>query len=152
MAFPTSPNTGDIYKGYVYEDTVWKRMDPERAFKIGYIYIQYPGKQSPSELGYYGTWENKSAECAGDFFRAEGGNAVAFGTGRQGMSTNNVSTMETSGNFSANTGTVTVPESGWSGRVRSGMAGSGVFSIRLATSGAETRPVNQTIRIWERVS
>lgn len=44
---------------------------------IGDIYIQLPGKPDPSTL-YYGVWENVSDEYPGDFFRVEGGEALAF--------------------------------------------------------------------------
>jgi hypothetical protein len=46
---------------------------------IGFIYTQYPNQQSP-ELIFDGEWEDISADYAGAFFRAEGGDSLAFGT------------------------------------------------------------------------
>ena len=46
---------------------------------IGSIYIQLKGQSAPSDL-FGGTWENISSSYAGRFFRAEGGNAAAFGS------------------------------------------------------------------------
>jgi len=54
---------------------------------IGMTYTRYPGCKDPHELGLPGKWVNISVNFAGDFFRAEdtgtGGNALAFGAGRQ---------------------------------------------------------------------
>ena len=55
----------------------------EDPMPIGTTYIQFPDKDNPNDLGFYGTWENISDEFAGDFFRAEGGNASAFEAGQQ---------------------------------------------------------------------
>src|SRR6056297_2439367 len=85
MAFPTSPSNGQIYKQYVYSSTggVWNNIDPEKSYPVGYIYVQYPNTNDPNTLGFYGTWTNVSNDYAGDFFRAEGGNASAFNAGEQ---------------------------------------------------------------------
>lgn len=45
---------------------------------VGSIYIQYPNKVDPASLGLDGVWLNISNEFAGDFFRAEGGEALPF--------------------------------------------------------------------------
>src|SRR6056297_2754055 len=84
MAFPTSPSNGQIYKQYVYDSTnsVWGKIDPGKYFGIGFTYTQYPGMDDPAALGWYGTWSNVSSQFAGEFFRAEGGGAAAFGSGQ----------------------------------------------------------------------
>ena len=46
---------------------------------VGSVYIQFKGQPNPSSL-WGGTWSNISSSFAGRFFRAEGGNAVAFGS------------------------------------------------------------------------
>lgn len=76
---------------------------------IGSIYIQLKGQSAPSDL-FGGTWENISSSYAGRFFRAEGGNAAAFGSD-QGQSvyphthtishTHTRGTMEITGWFKA---------------------------------------------------
>lgn len=49
---------------------------------VGTVFVQFPGKSSPDTL-FGGVWSNISASFAGAFFRAEGGNASAFGGGLQ---------------------------------------------------------------------
>ena len=76
---------------------------------VGSIYIQLKGQSAPSDL-FGGTWENISSSYAGRFFRAEGGNAAAFGSD-QGQSvyphthtishTHTRGTMEITGWFKA---------------------------------------------------
>lgn len=48
-------------------------------FPVGYVYTQFPQQSTPSELGLPGTWTEITSNYAGKFFRAEGGNAAAFG-------------------------------------------------------------------------
>lgn len=52
------------------------------AHPAGTMYIQFKGGKIPSEL-FGGTWYNVSSEFAGMFFRAEGGNAAAFGSDQE---------------------------------------------------------------------
>lgn len=52
------------------------------AHPAGTMYIQFKGGKTPSEL-FGGTWYNVSSEFAGMFFRAEGGNAAAFGSDQE---------------------------------------------------------------------
>lgn len=160
MAFPTSPSNGQIYKQYVYNSTtsVWQKIDPGKYFDIGHIYTQYPGKSDPSTLGWYGTWTNISSTFAGDFFRAEGGNATAFEAGEQ--------TDAMQGHVHAFT------QQSYPAGVPGAKSGYGYEEISLnrssygtstnapssdGTNGTprtatETRPVNRTIRIWERTA
>ncbi len=49
---------------------------------VGFIYIQFAGQSTPDAL-FGGTWENISSQFAGEFFRAEGGNAVEFGNSQK---------------------------------------------------------------------
>lgn len=45
-------------------------------FPVGFVYTQYPGEKSPSELKMPGTWTE--IKFGGAFFRSAGGNAKAF--------------------------------------------------------------------------
>lgn len=117
-------------------------------YPIGTTYTQYPGKDSPTELGLPGTWENISDEFAGDFFRAEGGDAETFEGGEQAHQfEDHVHDFQHySGDAAGNTST----------RFR---RTDETNTIHMNTKGAnsgnygtETRPVNVTIRIWERTS
>lgn len=47
---------------------------------VGFIYTQYPGELSPSDLNFPGTWTDITKKFAGLFFRADGGNAKGFDT------------------------------------------------------------------------
>lgn len=170
MAFPSSPSNGQIYNSYVYNssESVWNKIDPAKTFEIGYIHVQYPGKQTPSELGYYGTWTNISSQFAGDFFRAEGGEASAFESGEQldqmQRLTGEFSRGANDGSFRSGQGIATgvfSPGSSKSGVVNSAAAaGQSILfdsanspNARVSsTTAGETRPINRTIRIWERTA
>lgn len=49
----------------------------------GFVYVQYSGQPTPKELWPWYKWSNISSDYAGDFFRAEGGDASTFNSGRQ---------------------------------------------------------------------
>lgn len=110
---------------------------------VGFVYTQYPGKGSPLTLGLPGTWTNISSDFAGNFFRAEGGNASAFESGTQ------------SDQNKAHTHTIDYVDDNTSGAEdhpsildnRAYLAGS-----TGSSGGAEARPVNETVRIWERTA
>lgn len=135
------------------------------AMPVGAIYVQFAGQTDPTTL-FGGTWENVSSTYAGLFFRAEGGNAAAFGqsqaNGLPGIS-----------------GTVSFVQVGSSGgKVIAGV--DGAFTMGSANSGYssadatstdnfilgfsaansngiygaanEVRTANSTIRIWKRTA
>jgi len=120
------------------------------ALPIGFIYTQLPGMTAPDTLWPWASWTNISSTFAGDFFRAEGGAASAFESGEQahqfqdhihGLTPeDNVTSagggaatafLISSANLPANI-TTTAPTSG--------------------NHGSETRPVNRTVRVWQRIS
>ncbi|WAV98332.1 hypothetical protein NB636_06195 [Oxalobacter aliiformigenes] len=121
----------------------------------GSIYVQYPGKSAPADL-YGGEWTNISAQFAGQFFRAEGGNASAFGSPQDGGAPNIMGELPSLyANEAAATGSfyqgasysVDMP------------GGHGVPYVRTGFSAAnsngyyntnEVRPYNTAIRIWEK--
>lgn len=135
-------------------------------FPVGATYTQYPNQKAPADLWDGTSWENISSQFAGNFFRAEGGNASAFGSGTQaqsvqshahGISEQYIKTQNnglTNGdflNYNAN-GSL----GGW------GMAGTtnnkGTSRLALPAhntnnaGSTETRPKNMTIRIWLRTA
>lgn len=206
MAFPTAPTDQETYNGYIYSatDGVWRKdvTSKDEMFPVGMSYIQFPGMYSPIDLGWPGTWENVSNQFAGDFFRAEGGNASAFGSGEQAEdfkshshsgSTNTTGSHSHSGStnttgshshgtnssygdqVSANTSVAWFRDTShfMAGGVNSvthhnrntKSAGSHSHSLSInnngnhshtvtidSNGGAETRPVNRTIRIWKRTA
>ena len=133
------------------------------AMPVGAIYVQFAGQTDPTTL-FGGTWENVSATYAGLFFRAEGGNAAAFGSSQGGGAPNIVGFM---GNVQmanwASTGAfypngTDGNEYNWN-QFREG--GSGQRGINMYFSAAnsngiysapEVRPINHTIRIWKRTA
>lgn len=130
---------------------------------VGAIYVQFAGQTDPTTL-FGGTWENVSSIYAGLFFRAEGGNAAAFGSNQGGGAPNIVGFM---GNVQmanwASTGAfypngTDGNEYNWN-EFRAG--GSGQRGINMYFSAAnsngiysapEVRPINHTIRIWKRTA
>ncbi len=171
MSFPTSLANGDIHQEHVYSTTIgaWKKLSINEMFPIGMMYIQYPGKSDPSTLGWPGTWTNVSSTYAGDFFRTEGGDASAFGGGEQldqmqGHITddpgnhNHTFDGNTVGGESNTSGPFCTTDyspnynrpTSSAGAHTHGLADDGVNGT--PRTGSETRPVNQTIRIWERTA
>lgn len=122
---------------------------------VGAVYYQLPPftigevtytPKTPKELWNNTEWVNASEAFAGDFFRVEGGNALAFGSGRQESMFGQHSHSYT---YSYGTG---------SNKQHGGVSNSyfvtGTGSSNVATSatgGAETRPQNQSIRVWYRI-
>ena len=117
--------------------------------------MQFPGKSAPADL-YGGEWTNVSSQFAGQFFRAEGGNAAEFGSG-QNAGIPNIYGYFTSWAGGADNGLFTVY--GNSGSAMYGASGRQTFNnIYLSAAryngyyGAsdEPRPYNTAIRIWEK--
>lgn len=139
---------------------------------IGFIYIQYPGKQEPGPA-FGGVWTNISSSFPGAFFRAEGGNASAFGSGLQvdvvGPHTHTLSVTivnagahqheETLGaiNLFGNAG-ISRTKGNYGGSSKgtcdltntAGDHGHSASGSALSNGGTENRPDNYTIRLWER--
>ena len=133
-------------------------------YPIGYVYWQFPGKDSPDDMSLIGTWANISSTFAGDFFRAEGGDASAFDSGEQADAMQRITGAIGSdaspfpaleGVFSEQSG---LPSQNGAS-IASGQTGDIVFDSADSTSpnaaktdDVETRPVNHTIRLWERTA
>jgi len=140
---------------------------------IGFTYIQFPGKSEPSVL-YYGVWANVSDEYPGDFFRVEGGNALAFSTTNlteqldqmQRITGDLIATYltTTAASQSLNrNGALDLEDKGYTVPGSSQVNGTLHESLTFdsfkspdartsTTTDGETFPVNRTFRIWKRVS
>ena len=138
---------------------------------IGHVHFQLPGKPDPSTL-YYGTWENVSDEYPGDFFRVEGGDAEVFDSlndteqldqmqriwgrfsyhrmtqGAWNLSSSGALSGDNNGPSRLNADSTSVSNNN---RIIFNSADSPNARTSSTTAG-ETRPVNRTIRIWERIS
>ena len=56
---------------------------------VGSVYVRFKGQPAPNTL-WGGTWQNISSQYAGEFFRAEGGDAAPFGQSQaEGLPTHN---------------------------------------------------------------
>lgn len=135
------------------------------AFPIGFVYTQYPGKESPVDQGWLGTWTNISSEFAGDFFRSEGGDASTFESGEQLESTIDSDTHNhlwydyqgTSSIFGfARDLTIDVDSFSSDGsrkqisNINDNYTNNDTHTHEFDEG--ELRPVNHTIRIWERTA
>lgn len=145
------------------------------AHPVGEIYIQFPGKEDPQTLYGRGTWDNISNEYAGLFFRAEGGNANPFEGGSQEDKIRNIkgATPKTD-RLGNNAPGWTVKGAFYAtnctsyGSYRGANYASGAAPINFQfdanrgsssdnpmaghADGPEIRPVNTTIRIWQRTA
>ena len=143
-----------------------KTQVPNLAMPIGAIYIQYANQTDPTTL-FGGEWENISARFAGQFFRAEGGNAAAFGEAQGGGAPNITGTISGNDSFSdiaditlsqlsgAFYGTEMYLPISVNGTDKGAVLRT--LSIAASRSNAaynanEFRPYNSTIRVWKRTA
>jgi len=138
--------------------------EDKAGFPIGFVYMQLPGCPEPSVV-CTGTWENVSDEYPGDFFRVEGGNALAFSTTNLTEQLDQMQRITGEGPADDD-GTHSIPFDGAfsfvdGGDGPSGTGNGGKFYFDSAdspdartstTTDGETFPVNRTFRIWKRVS
>ena len=133
------------------------------AHPVGEIYIQFPGKEDPQTLYGRGSWSNISNEFAGLFFRAEGGNANVFGGGSQEDKIRNITggiiycldNGTPSGAFYDVSASDYGTGAGRGGRPLRFDANKGATTnnpMAGHADGPEIRPVNTTIRIWQRTA
>jgi len=126
----------------------------DASYPVGYVYTQYPGTSDPATL-FGGTWLNITSLYAGLFFRAEGGAALAFNGGNQADAFQGH--YHDAYNNSAGSRTMYTPLAGGAS------FGGGLLATPNpignpssdGTNGtprtaSETRPVNTTIRIWQK--
>jgi hypothetical protein len=135
---------------------------------VGMTYVQFANTKDPNEL-FGGTWTNISSKYKDRFFRAEGTVAALFG-GVQGDGTRNITGKFYPGcdgdgkgfELLAASGTFAAYSLGANGRVMKRTDGDGFTrngvdfnASRCWPSGTavnEVRPINSTIRIWQRVA
>ncbi len=180
VSFPEAPVDGSTYGR---KDAGWELLSITEALiqnfahPIGEVYWQFPGKDDPNTLFTSQTWTNVSSEFAGDFFRAEGGNASTFESGEQADKMKAESHIHTMGthyhlggvrkqaNYSiyqqfgvTSIGTQLYAREASSATASAISARTNVVDpgdTNSATTGSgnlETNPVNRTTRIWERTA
>jgi hypothetical protein len=122
----------------------------DAQYPVGAIYTQYPGTSTPATL-FGGTWLNVSSLYAGLFFRAEGGAALAFNGGNQADAIiTHRHALGVSGTGSFAFGSTTITSSSVMTLAGAGTNGPNTGDPLTVATASETRPVNTTIRIWQR--
>ncbi len=154
---------------FTLKNDIVHQSGAKAVFPVGHVYTQYPTKKTPSELGFHGTWTNISSAFPGDFFRSEGGAASSFGSGQQAFSTDlkshihttdvgshahdiNIDGGGTGANLVAASNGAVVSQIPTAGIAASATIGNKDSGTPSNTGDAETRPVNRTIRLWERTA
>lgn len=112
---------------------------------LGFIYIQFREQAVPNTLYPGTTWENISNTYAGRFFRAEGGNAASFGNQQDDMIKSHSHSISLRVNWQ---NAFESPPYHVSGKEHQFLGY--YYAATDNTGGVETRPVNETMRIWKR--
>lgn len=112
---------------------------------LDFIYPQFRGEKDPNALFPGTTWENISNQHAGRFFRVEGGNAASFGGQQDDMIRSHSHSISLRVNWMD---AYESPPYHISGREHTFLGY--YYAATDASGGAETRPVNETMRIWKR--
>lgn len=190
---PTQNNViGDVWnvtsetQNYCWNGTTWivigssidltnyytKTEAQNALIPLHFVYVQFPGMPAPTTLYNFGTWTERTSSFAGAFFRAAGGGASAFGSGRQGARLPNIrgkidgSAMNASGQFLTDADNLTITGafsthrssrySIYNGSTTGNYVDTLEFNANKAnsiyTDNGEVRPENYTIRIWERTA
>ena len=126
---------------------------------IGTIYFQLPNQDTPYSL-FGGTWEDVSAQYAGAFFRANGGNSANFGTAQAESLPNITGSVAwvqfmngvgVSGAFSVSQRTDC--NSAYAGNTdRPQTIGFNASNSNSIYSGSHVTPYNYSIKIWKRTA
>ncbi|XP_054154855.1 uncharacterized protein LOC128953395 [Oppia nitens] len=126
------------------------------AVPVGFIYVQLPGQQLPSQLWPAESvkWQEITADYEGLFFRVLGAGSAPFGQLQSANSSGQLSTIRSRSCYTGNHGSecddfiTEIPESGWSPEfIRKDFSNDMYFYM---TSG-ENRPRNTAIRIFKRI-
>ena len=134
----------------------------DKAIPVGFIYVQFPGESAPADL-FEGEWTNISSQFAGQFFRAEGGNAASFGSSQGGGAPDISGYLGPFLTSQINSASGAIyfgfgSQVNWN-VVTSGNMGEVYAHVNLSDlrshagySLNEFRPANHTIRIWKRTA
>lgn len=161
VAINSSLNNTDYV--YIFADNAVKKITltnlVNKIIPIGFIYIQYRNQSTPDILfGTDGKWQDVSAEYAGEFFRAVGGNSATFGSKQAEGLPDIQGGFSGYGNFGAAIGAcvLEIPVITYA-RTQAGSAYSsiGIYASRYnSIYGASTHvtPYNSAIRIWKKIA
>ena len=161
VAVNSSLNNTDYV--YIFTDNAVKKITltnlVNKIIPIGFIYVQYRNQSTPDTLfGTDGKWQDVSAEYAGEFFRAVGGNSASFGITQAEGLPDIIGGFSGYGHFGAAVGAcvLEVPVATYA-NTKEGSAYSsvGIYASRSnSIYGASTHvtPYNSAIRIWKKIA
>lgn len=164
-------NNGSVYQRYKWDTEAWlyeyelNLANADILFNvshpIGEIYVQFPLQLNPAELYGRGTWSDITADYAGLFFRAAGGDAAEFGVDEnENIIIQNDEIKEHSHNISYSGDNWALMKTGGSQHTGLGSDSRSQTNVQAIldeitisnTGGNETRPVNTAIKIWKRTA
>ena len=162
VAVNSSLNNTDYV--YIFADNAVKKITltnlVNKIIPIGFIYIQYRNQSTPDILfGTDGKWQDVSAEYAGEFFRAVGGNSSSFGvTQAEGL-------PNITGGVSSGTGVyqnglsafqvgneVQFSVSQQQGVAKANLVFDASISNPIYGASTHVTPYNSSIRIWKKIA
>lgn len=161
---PTNKAVQDAISGkanteHTHDDRYYTESEINaKIMPVNSIYVQFRGQSEPSSL-FGGKWSNISSSFAGEFFRAEGGNAASFGNTQTDAIRNITGTInEGLINVSYNSGSATDVFNVFQSSAKYGGGSDGgkykksvtFDASRSVPTAQENRPYNSTIRIWKR--
>ena len=126
---------------------------------VGSVYVRFKGQPAPNTL-WGGTWQNISSQYAGEFFRAEGGDAAPFGQSQAEGLPNITGIINNTAWLDERVLTGAFIERDHNlGRIVVGNAG-GAWNIGFDASrsndiygkSSHVTPKNSTVQIWKRIS
>ncbi|CAG2114766.1 unnamed protein product, partial [Medioppia subpectinata] len=119
---------------------------------IGFIYVQLPGQADPKTLWPKSTWYDVTSAYAGQFFRAEGGDSLAFGAGVQPGDAPKLEHVHAEYNDGMNRD-IDISPGVYSQWLYTG-DNAGLIghrqSLTMLVSSVEVRPRNQAVRLFKR--
>ncbi|XP_054158976.1 uncharacterized protein LOC128957266 [Oppia nitens] len=118
---------------------------------LGFIYVQLPNQQPPSEIWPWIAWQDISPEYAGLFFRTLGSGSEPFGK-VQSDNSPRLDSISSQHSYQIAWGSMPIAADGqWSKHIYTGDSyGKSESSLAFHTTGGEVRPRNVAIKIWKR--
>lgn len=124
---------------------------------VGSVYVRFKGQPAPNTL-WGGTWQNISSQYAGEFFRAEGGDAAPFGQSQaEGLPniTGRFVSWGVSGAFQLRyVGTSSGLGKGdyWYDQDKGEVHFDASLSSDIFGKSSHVTPKNSTVQVWKRIS
>lgn len=163
VAINSSLNNTDYV--YIFADNAVKKITltnlVNKIIPVGFIYIQYRNQSTPDILfGTDGKWQDVSAEYAGEFFRAVGGNSGSFGSTQNeglpdiygGIQSGSNVFMGTSGAFSVGTRYYDPANNNTTQKDYNTVEFHASNYNSIYGASTHVTPYNSAIRIWKKIA